>query len=164
MANTTTLVNDGNISVSDDHIGLDLDAQDYYDSIDTATNRTSLTNITLDYCQVDGDSGRSVVTTLCVTGACQDYPGVRPLHRHRVRPLLRVRSGGRLLRVQMLQGDHVSLRVHLRLHRGLPHLCGGEGKQSCPSHFSLSAYIISVSVNNHQTSPIHAMPGAARVE
>ena len=130
MANTTTLVNDGNISVSDDHIGLDLDAQDYYDSIDTATNRTSLTNITLDYCQVDGDSGRrrSVVTTLCVTGACQDYPGVRPLHRHRVRPLLRVRSGGRLLRVQMLQGDHVSLRVHLRLHRGLPHLCGGEGK------------------------------------
>ena len=77
MANTTTLVNDGNISVSDDHIGLDLDAQDYYDSIDTATNRTSLTNITLDYCQVDGDSGlRSVVTTLCVTGACQDYPGV----------------------------------------------------------------------------------------
>ena len=56
MANTTTLVNDGNISVSDDHIGLDLDAQDYYDSIDTSTNRTSLTNITLDYCQVDGDS------------------------------------------------------------------------------------------------------------
>ena len=134
MANTTTLVNDGNISVSDDHIGLDLDAQDYYDSIDTATNRTSLTNITLDYCQVDSDSGlTSVVTTLCVTGACQDYPGVRPLHRHRVRPLLRVWSGGRLLRVQMLQGDHVSLRVHLRLHRGLPHLCGGEGKHLGPN-------------------------------
>ena len=102
MANTTTLVNDGNISVSDDHIGLDLDAQDYYDSIDTATNRTSLTNTTLDYCQVDGDSElRSVVTTLCVSGACQDYPGVRPVHRHRVRPLLRVRSGVRLLRVSM---------------------------------------------------------------
>ena len=43
------LTSDGNISISDDHIGLDVD---YYDTVDTNENRTNMTNITLDYCQV----------------------------------------------------------------------------------------------------------------
>jgi len=42
------LTSDGNISISDDHIGLDVD---YYDTVDTNENRTNMTNITLDYCQ-----------------------------------------------------------------------------------------------------------------
>ena len=40
------LTSDGNISISDDHIGLDVD---YYDTVDTNENRTNMTNITLDY-------------------------------------------------------------------------------------------------------------------
>ena len=44
------LTSDGNISISDDHIGLDVD---YYDTVETNNeNRTNITNITIDYCQV----------------------------------------------------------------------------------------------------------------
>ena len=49
MANST-LISEGNISISDDHIGLDVTSGDYYDNIDTSENTTS--NITTDFYEV----------------------------------------------------------------------------------------------------------------
>ena len=49
----STLISEGNISISDDHIGLDVTSQDYYDNIDNdAENKTSNITIFSDWCEV----------------------------------------------------------------------------------------------------------------
>ena len=49
----STLISEGNISISDDHIGLDVTSQDYYDNIDTdLQNKTSNITIAFDWCEV----------------------------------------------------------------------------------------------------------------
>ena len=51
----STLISEGNISISDDHIGLDVTSQDYYDNIDNdAENKTSNITIFSDWCEVCG--------------------------------------------------------------------------------------------------------------
>jgi len=48
----STLISEGNISISDDHIGLDVTSQDYYDNIDNdAENKTSNITIFSDWCE-----------------------------------------------------------------------------------------------------------------
>lgn len=48
----STLISEGNISISDDHIGLDVTSQDYYDSIDNdMENRTSNITLATDWCE-----------------------------------------------------------------------------------------------------------------
>jgi len=48
----STLISEGNISISDDHIGLDVTSQDYYDNIENdAENKTSNITIFSDWCE-----------------------------------------------------------------------------------------------------------------
>lgn len=48
----STLISEGNISISDDHIGLDVTSQDYYDTIDNdMENRTSNITLATDWCE-----------------------------------------------------------------------------------------------------------------
>ena len=114
---------DSNISISDDHIGLD-ENQDYYD-LENKNDTTQL-NVTLDYCKVSREKYYYQNTINIPTGAPQDHTRVRPLHCHSLRHLLRLWSCLCILRVPLLQSHHVLVRVHLWFHRGLSHLCGGE--------------------------------------
>jgi len=48
----STLISEGNISISDDHIGLDVTSQDYYDTIDNdMENKTSNITLATDWCE-----------------------------------------------------------------------------------------------------------------
>ena len=71
----------------------------------------------------------NVVLTIVlnIAGPPQNYSALRPVHCHRMRTLLHLRRSLRLLRLQMLQGHHVPLWLHIWLHCCLPHLCRGGG-------------------------------------
>ena len=61
------------------------------------------------------------------TGRCSTIRNNNSYFAPSLRTLLHIWGGLCLLRVQVLQGHHVPVRLHLRLHRGLPHMCGGGG-------------------------------------
>ena len=68
-----------------------------------------------------------LTSVLNIAGPPQNYSALRPVHCHRMRSLLHLRRSLRLLRLQMLQGHHVPLWLHIWLHCCLPHLCRGGG-------------------------------------